>query len=99
MGTSAHPTNSARSLRPNLLRSGVDGKVTCKPGRRYAVEKPPVTQPGSEQVLCPYSDPLIVDLTRLAQLTDRDSPGVRAFRPPTAPGPNLRPEQSPNTGR
>ena len=28
MGTKAQPTNSARSLRPNLLRSGVDGKVT-----------------------------------------------------------------------
>jgi hypothetical protein len=27
MGTKAQPTNNASSLRPNLLRSGVDGRV------------------------------------------------------------------------
>ena len=43
MGTKAQPTNNASSRRPNLLRSGVDGRVISaqvKANQTYSCRSP-----------------------------------------------------------
>ena len=53
MGTKAQPTNRISNRRPNLLRSGVDGRVTFEPGLGDKRIPDRAAAPRTEQVLCP----------------------------------------------